>query len=133
MARATMTPLPRTHPLHPTSVPLAEKGLDNFLIICICGGGILLLLFVALLIVFIFKRKKQHRRTNGKLPLLSPRRSGQNPRGNNSWGRPLSLTGKQWRQAVSEWQGCNGGYRLFHFVVSLISEKQILCGDTVGA
>lgn len=59
-------------PIHPTSVPLAEKGLDIYLIIGICGGGTVFLVFLALLVFYISKRKKQRSRRNGKLPLFCP-------------------------------------------------------------
>lgn len=61
-----------TPPGHPTSLPFAEKGLDIYLIIGICGGGSLLMVFVALLVFYITKRKKQRSRRNGKLPLFCP-------------------------------------------------------------
>ena len=57
-------------PLHAASVPLADEGLDLYLIIGICVGGAVFLLFVALLIFYISRRKKQSRRRDGKLPLL---------------------------------------------------------------
>ena len=74
-------------PIHAASVPLADEGLDLYLIIGICVGGTVFLIFVALLIFYISRRKKQSRRRDGKLPLLlSHRRPRWNPRGNSSWG-----------------------------------------------
>lgn len=55
------------------------------------------------------------------------------PAGTARGNDPLSLVGKSRRRVVSECQGCHRGYRLFHSVVSLICEKQILGGDGVGA
>lgn len=85
-------------PLLPTSVCLAEKGLDIYLIIGICGGGVLFLLFVALLILYASKRRKAHRRRNGKLPPLSPRGRAKSPwkqLGGTTleWGREAMETG----------------------------------------
>ena len=77
LARAMKWPLFPGPPIHAASVPLADEGLDWYLIIGICVGGAVFLLFVALLIFYISRRKKQSRRRDGKLPLLlSHRRPG---------------------------------------------------------
>lgn len=49
-------------------VPLAEKHLDIYFIIGICGGGTIFVIFMVLLIFYINKKKKQNQRRNGKLP-----------------------------------------------------------------
>ena len=74
LARAMKWPLFPGPPIHAASVPLADEGLDLYLIIGICLGGIVFLIFVALLICYISRRKKQSRRRDGKLPLLLPHR-----------------------------------------------------------
>lgn len=79
-------PSARTPALCPTPVPLAGEGLDNILILSICGGGLTFLIFVALLIVYVSKRNKQHRGRSGKLPPPRRRGAGPSPRGNNSRG-----------------------------------------------
>lgn len=71
MAGAMTAPLPKTPPLHPTSVPLTGK-VDIYLIVGVCVGGIIFFIFVALLILYISKRKIQPRRRNGKLPSSVP-------------------------------------------------------------
>lgn len=70
LARAMKWSLFPGPPIHAASVPLADEGLDLYLIIGICVGGVVLLIFVALLICYISRRKKQSHRRDGKLPLL---------------------------------------------------------------
>ncbi|XP_015979876.2 T-cell surface antigen CD2 [Rousettus aegyptiacus] len=54
------------------------EGLDNILILSICGGGLTFLIFVALLIVYISKRNKQHRgRSDEELEVRAHRKTSE--------------------------------------------------------
>ncbi|XP_007975616.1 T-cell surface antigen CD2 isoform X1 [Chlorocebus sabaeus] len=79
-----------TPPGHPTSLPFAEKGLDIYLIIGICGGGSLLMVFVTLLVFYITKRKKQRSRRNDEELEIRAHRAATEERGRKPHQIPAS-------------------------------------------